>query len=77
MTKLEEAFVKAARELSPEAKAELANILLGDLDEPEQRAVDEAWAIEIRRRIEAMDRGEGSSKPSDEVVARLRQKRSA
>ena len=77
MTKLEEAFVNAARELSPEAKAELANMLLDDLDTGEQRAIDEAWAIEIRRRIEAMDRGEGSSKLSDEVVARLRKKRPA
>jgi Putative addiction module component len=77
MTKLEEAFVKAARELSREAKAELANLLLADLDEGEQKAVDEAWAIDIRRRIDAMDRGEGSSTSSDEVVARLRKRRPA
>ena len=77
MTKLEEAFVNAARELSPEAKAELASILLAELDDSEQRAIDEAWASEIRRRLDAMDRRAGSSKLSDDVVARLRQKRPA
>jgi hypothetical protein len=77
MTKHEEAVVKAAREMSREAKAQLAHALIADLDRDDQKAVDDAWAIELRRRIEAMDRGEGSSKPSDEVVARLRAKRSA
>jgi len=75
MTKLEEAISMAAREMSYEARLELCQLLVQDLDQ--QKAVDEAWSGEIKRRLEAMDRGEGSSRLSDEVVARLRKKQSA
>ncbi len=77
MTKIEEAITMAAREMSRDARVELCHMLMHDLDDAEQKEIDDAWSAEIKRRIDAMDRGEGSSKPSDEVVARLRQKRSA
>ena len=38
--------------------------------------IDEEWSAEIRRRVEAMERGEGSSKPVEEVIQRLREKQS-
>ena len=58
MTRLEEAVAKAASELSREARVELAHRLLADLNDDEQRAIDAAWAADIRRRMKEVDGGE-------------------
>jgi putative addiction module component (TIGR02574 family) len=60
----------------PEHEREwLADELFASIGESDRAAIDEAWRDEIRRRVKAMDLGEGSSKSVEEVVARLRRKR--
>lgn len=62
--------------LSPVQRAQLADELLGSLedfeDEPEPRdEVEAAWAEEIRRRVEAYDRGELETISLEEFQARM------
>jgi hypothetical protein len=74
MTKLEEATIAAALTMSRDAKVELLDRLMIDLNDDEQKAIDPAWAVEIQRRVERANRGEGDCRPADEVVAELREK---
>jgi putative addiction module component (TIGR02574 family) len=64
---------KAAR-LSESERAELALALIESLDREVEAGVDEAWRIEVERRIAEIDRGEIQLIPGDEVFARLRRK---
>jgi hypothetical protein len=57
MTKLEEAVAKAASEMSREAKAELAHQLIAELSDKEEIAIDDAWLIELRRRMSDVENG--------------------
>ena len=59
--------------MSRDAKAELLDRLMVDLNDDEQRIVDEAWTAEIKRRVERANCGEGFSRPADEVVAEIRE----
>ena len=72
-TVLAELKQKAAQ-LSESERAELALALLESLDGEADTGVDEAWRVEIERRIAEIDRGEVRSIPGDEVFARLRHK---
>ena len=71
MTKLEEAVILAARSMTRDARVTLYELLMIDLDDAEQKEVDEAWAKEIQRRL---DDANGPSLDSDEVVARIRRR---
>lgn len=69
---------EAAMALSPAQRAQLADDLLGSLeeldDEPEgesKKEVEAAWAEEIRRRVEAYDRGELETISLEEFQARM------
>jgi putative addiction module component (TIGR02574 family) len=64
---------KAAK-LSDDERAELALALIESLDGEADTGVEEAWRIEIERRIAEIDRGEVQLIPGDEVFARLRRK---
>ena len=44
------------------------------LDDGADAGVDEAWRIEVERRVAEIDRGEVQLVPGDEVFARLRRK---
>ena len=48
--------------------------LIESLDGKVDTGVDEAWRVEIERRISEIDRGEVQLIPGDEVFARLRRK---
>ena len=72
-TVLAELKQKAA-ELSENERAELALALIESLDGEGDTGVDEAWRVEIERRIAEIDRGEVQLIPGDEVFARLRRK---
>ena len=65
---------KKASQLSDAERAELALSLIESLDGPADPDVEEAWRIEIERRIGQIDRGEVQLIPGDEVFARLRRR---
>jgi len=72
-TVLAELKQKAAQ-LSESERAELVLALLESLDGEMDTGVDEAWRVEIERRIAEIDRGEVQLIPGDEVFSRLRRK---
>ena len=59
-----------ALKLPPEDRAALAARLLASLDGDPDEGVEEAWAIEIKQRLEEIDRGEVEMIPWE--VARRR-----
>ena len=65
---------KRASELSDAKRAELALSLIESLDGPADPDVEEAWRLEIERRIGQIERGEVQLVPGDEVFARLRRR---
>jgi putative addiction module component (TIGR02574 family) len=62
---------KAAK-LSELERAELALALIESLDGPPDADVEEAWRIEVERRLTQIERGEVQLIPGDEVLERLR-----
>ena len=60
--------------LSETERAELALSLIESLDGPADPDVEEAWRVEIERRIAQIERGEVQLIPGDEVFARLRRR---
>lgn len=63
-----------ASQLSESERAELALSLIESLDGPADPDVEEAWRVEIERRIGQIDRGEVQPIPGDEVFAKLRRR---
>ena len=68
-----DAIFAAALDLPEESRAALAVILLKSLDAPDRAAIDEAWAHEAERRIEAFDDGRLPAEPIENVLKALRQ----
>jgi putative addiction module component (TIGR02574 family) len=60
-----------ARSLGPEDRERLVELLLGDLDQHRDTAIEEAWRAEIRRRIAAYERGQAVLHDADDVVAEV------
>ena len=60
-----------AKSLPPEDRARLAEELLASLD-PHDTDVEAAWDVELRRRIDAIDRGEAPLIPAEEAFAAVR-----
>lgn len=65
---------KKASELTEQERAELALSLIASLDGPTDPDVEEAWRLEIERRVVQIDRGEVKLLEGDEVFARLRRR---
>ena len=63
-----------ASQLSEVDRADLALSLIASLDGPADPDVEEAWRVEIERRIGQIDRGEVDLVPGDEVFAKLRRR---
>jgi putative addiction module component (TIGR02574 family) len=63
-----------ASQLPDAERAELALALIESLDGPADPGVEEAWRIEIERRIGQIKRGEVQLIPGDEVFAKLRRR---
>jgi len=70
-TRFEDIKEKAAQ-LSELERAELALALIESLDGPPDADVEEAWRIEVERRLAQIERGEVQLIPGDEVLERLR-----
>ena len=63
-----------AAQLSEAERAELALALIESLDGPAETGVEEAWRVEIERRVAQVERGEVRLVPGDEVFERLRRR---
>ena len=63
-----------ASQLSETERAELALSLIESLDGPADPGVEQAWRVEIERRMGQIERGEVELIPGDEVFARLRRR---
>ena len=53
-------------------RAQMAERLLKSLDHPSQKEIDEAWAVEIERRIREIDEGKVKLLPGKQVLRSLR-----
>ena len=71
-----EEILTAALRLPPEKRAMLADDLLASLDGPNQKQIDAAWAEEAERRMREIDEGKVTPIPGDQVMDRLRSRRS-
>jgi putative addiction module component (TIGR02574 family) len=65
---------RKAAQLDEAERAELALALIESLDGDIDADAEEAWRVEVERRIAAIDRGEVKLIPGDEVFSRLRRK---
>ncbi|MFO1362852.1 MAG: addiction module protein [Burkholderiales bacterium] len=63
-----------AEQLSETERAALSLALIESLDGPPEADVEEAWRIEIERRVGQIERGEVQPIPGDEVLERLRRR---
>ena len=63
-----------AAQLSEAERAEFALSLLESLEDPADQGVEEAWRLEVDRRVGEIERGEVQLIPGDEVFARLRRR---
>lgn len=72
-TGLEKLAIEALR-LTPAERATLAQLLLDSLDDGEEfdEDIDEAWAVEVDRRIAELDSGEVKGIPIAEALAQVR-----
>jgi putative addiction module component (TIGR02574 family) len=71
-----EEIISAALSLPPGSRAMLAEHLLDSLNGDDQKRIDALWADEIKRRIREVDEGKVTPIPVDEVLERLRSRRS-
>ena len=63
---------KSARLLTPEERARLAEAMTESLREAMPSEIEAEWETEIRRRVEAYERGEASLIPAEDVFAKAR-----
>lgn len=63
---------KSARLLSAEERARLAEAMTESLRDAMPSEIEAAWEAEIRRRIEAYERGEASLVPAEDVFAKAK-----
>jgi putative addiction module component (TIGR02574 family) len=63
---------KSARLLSPEERARLAEAMTESLRDAMPADVEAAWEAEIKRRVEAYERGEVTLVPAEDVFAKAR-----
>lgn len=63
-----------ASHLTEAERAAFALSLLESLEAPADSGVEEAWRLEVERRVGEIERGEVQLIPGDEVFARLRRR---
>ncbi len=71
MTKATEAVLADALRLDTHARAELAAELLASLDGPTDPDAEQAWQLEIERRVAALRAGQLKLEPWDQVRKRI------
>ena len=71
MIKAAEAVLADALRLDLDARAEVAAELLASLDGPSDPGAEAAWAVEIERRVAAIEAGTVKLEPWEEVKRRI------
>lgn len=71
MTQDANELLKRALELPADDRAELAGSLIESLDVSADPDAEEAWKVEIARRIEDLDSGKAKTIPWEEVRRRI------
>ena len=69
-----EHLLQTALSLPPSERAEIAASLIESLDEEANADVEAAWAEEIKRRLESIDKGEVQLVPWDDVIRSMRER---
>jgi len=69
-------LLQRALALSTEERGALIDRLIASLDdEPAEEGVEEAWEIEIKRRVDEIRSGKAKTIPGEEALRRLRARR--
>ena len=71
MTKSARELFDEAMRLDPEERATLMRLLIDTLDAESEEGVEDAWRVEIERRMAELDSGSVETIPWEEVRARL------
>ncbi len=71
MTEAVEQFKAQLGGLSAPERAELAYFLITSL-EPEEEGAEEAWRVEVARRVAEIHSGRAVDRPADELFTELR-----
>ena len=66
--------LQSALSLNPNDRAEIAATLIQSLDEGTDEDIEAAWAEEIKRRVESIDKGHVQLIPSDEIMRSMRER---
>ena len=66
-----QAILNEALKLPPIDKASVIDQLMASFDISERRRIDEAWANEAERRIDAYDNGRISARPVSDVMREI------
>jgi len=77
MSMTREQILAEAIKLPPEEQEQLADAVWRVSHGATRGEIEAEWAAEINRRLGAVARGEGTSKLSDDVVERLRNKKAS
>jgi putative addiction module component (TIGR02574 family) len=67
-------ILQSALALDPDDRVEIAETLLLSLDDDRAAEIEAAWAAEIKRRIESIDRGEAQMVPWEQVLQEMRER---
>lgn len=65
-------LIERAKSLEPEERVRLVELLLDSLHDEPIAEVEPAWEVEIRRRVEAFERGEVETYAAEDVFAEAR-----
>jgi putative addiction module component (TIGR02574 family) len=71
MTKATETVLAEALRLDVKARAEIASELLASLDGPADPGAEQAWAMEIERRVKALEAGTEPLESWNDVKRRI------
>lgn len=69
MAMMREQVEAAVQRLPREERARLAEVLIASLDE--ETEIEQAWSVEIARRVQELQSGAVTSIPAEEVFAEL------
>ena len=69
-----EHVLQSALGLPASQRAEIAGSLIASLDEQSDSDADAAWAAEIKRRLDSIDRGEVQLIPWDDAICSMRER---
>ena len=71
MTRSARELFEQAMRLNPEERAALTGLLIESLEPESEEGVEQAWVVEIERRMVELDSGAVQTIPWDELRARL------